>query len=248
LFAHGWKDSACFYGCGESYVTSQFGARERSLLKWSECCVRGLQSAAPLEETKTEEEYDEFHPSFERTDEEAFLPAFVPSSLSSLSFHFNRAAGNLYSPRLIENVAMNRRKEDRFAMASKILRGYIFVRGKHTRLCLSATIRSVDPLLVGRLNRLDLGIVLDYLPMLRCMSALERQADLIFNAIQDADPNVAFDMAHRQRSTRRSRTRGREHYFEKVVPSFAWAESGAAIMARELGSTLADVLLVTCLH
>jgi hypothetical protein len=248
LFANGWKDSACFYGCGESYLTRQFGTRERNLLKWSERCVRGLLSAAPLQETTTEDECDEVHPSFERTDEEAFLQAQVPSSLSSLSFYFNRAAGNLYSPRWIENASMDRRKEDRLAMASTILRGYIFVRGKQTRLCLSATIRSVDPLLVGRMNRLDGGIVLDYLPMLRCMSALEREADFIFNTIQDADPDAAFDMAHRQRSTRRSRTRGREHYFEKVVPSFAWSEPGAPIMARELGTALADTLLVTRLH
>jgi hypothetical protein len=229
-------------------MTRQLGARDRSLLKLIECCVRGLLSAAPLEETATEEACDEAHPSFERTDEEAFLPAQVPSSLSSLPFDFKRAAGNLYSPRLIETVSMNRRKEDRFVVASTILRDYIFVRGKHTRLSLSATMRSVDPLLVGRLNRLDGGIVLDYLPMLRCMSALEREADSIFNTIQHTDQNAAFDMAHRQRSTRRSRARGREHYLEKVVPSFAWAGPGAAIMARELGTTLADSLLVTCLH
>jgi hypothetical protein len=223
-------------------MTRLAGSRERKLLKWSEPIVRGLSSAIPIVDGASEEESDEPRSSSNVTDEAMFLPTQVPTCLWTLPLHF-RTAYVSSAPTQHDN-SIERQRATNASNAFDVLYACIFPICTQARMRSCSMNRALDPLLLDRVNVLHDQIFLDYLPLLRCMAALERDAESAFRAIEEADPDAATDMSNRRRSTRCSRKLGREHYFEKVVPPFALRECGRT--AKQVGELLASSLLVTC--
>lgn len=238
MISLGWKENSYFYGNADIYVNRVIGSRERKLLKWSESNVRGL---APSSSNILEEvEPDAFKSSADVSEEDMLLPSPVPNCILSLPLFLNPECRS--SKYVLQSDAFQRSRATKTEGAMKILRDLMFAREKHTGVSLRATKRHVDPLLLERFKTVDTMFFLDYLPLLRCMAVHERVAESVFCAAQAKDPDAVSSLTNRGRSTRRTKKLGREHYFEGVVPGFAWQKSSRT--AKDVGSVLANSSLL----
>lgn len=214
------------------------GSRERNLLKLSESAIRGL--SPPIADVTDDEETEEFNINSDVPEEDMLLPANPPECVLSLPFYLSPS---LYSPESVrKDHSLLRRKTSKTVEAINLFCDFIFTRDMQTRMVLRAMSRDVDPLISGHYATVDSQLFLDYLPLMRCMAVHECSSEFIFNAAEAQDPDAAATMTNRLRSTRRSKKLGREHYLERVVPSFVWQQSDTT--AKEVGERLADSSLL----
>lgn len=247
LIACGWKDTACFYGDCDAYMTIPASARERLLLKRSEALGRGLSSTpvykSVSEATATDQE--ETPPdTLDLTmwspptgsgcvlDEDMYIPNRLPTALMSLKELLIASRGHC-----IANSNYNLVQDRTIAMAEKL--------GE-----LLDTIQGYDPRMAK--NR-GLGYssfeyschFLDYLPLLRVMAKQEEEADIVFQEALKVDPDACASISYGiRRNTRRSATQPkREHYFESLLMN-TYSRDEVAAIAQELGRQLSDSLIV----
>jgi hypothetical protein len=242
LFTLGWKDDSYFYGDCESYMNFPTTFRERQLLKRSEKAHRGFSfpSVDTFEAPEDDDEYKGMQ--FDRSDEGLFLSNPSPTCLLSLPSYLREVGGSHsvgYSPEL---DLLESRKLHRLRETSDLLSNFIFVEQPlETHMFCRGLVREVDPLLPS-VDAIDRHLFLDYLPMLRCMSLHERSSEYVFALAHKEDPDAATSLSNRTRTTRRSKAKGRQHYFENVSPAFEWKDTQQS--AKQVGATLAESFLM----
>jgi hypothetical protein len=242
LFNLGWKDDSYFYGDCESYMNFPTTFRERQLLKRSEAALRGFSfpSVDVFEAPEDDDDYKGMQ--FDRSEEGLFLSNPSPTCLLSLPSYLREVGGSHSvgdSPELdlLESRKLNRLREtcdllSNFVFVERPLQAHMFCRG---------LVREVDPLLPS-VDAIDRHLFLDYLPMLRCMSIHERSSEYVFALAHEEDPDAATSLSNRTRTTRRSKAKGRQHYFENVSPAFEWKDTEQS--AKQVGATLAESYLL----
>lgn len=237
----GWKDTACFYGDAETFVSNRFSARERYLLKRLEATGRGqfaLVDAAGSDASTLEEELKSsgdscgfafWVPSSEspKSDEDFLLPMSPPPSLLSLPSILVDAEKYRYSspPPLKRQLLQCRtraRARELFDLLCKVcpcdgLLGVGASRSKPS--CLP--------------DELDEKLSLDYIPILKVMGQSELAVD---TSTQCGDR----EFHPYQRSTRTSAKR-RSHYYEKLNTALKWDVDN--LSAHEVGMRLAESLI-----
>ena len=240
LFTLGWKDDCSFFGCSESYVSNVSALLDRRLLKRTESDVRGLSlsSAEDFEPTDDDEDYKGL--SFDKCEEDMFLPAPTPTCLLSLPTFLRQACKTIGT-----SSALNRVEHKMLAHWEKTIHlAADFVFPSSTNHMFSRGLsRALDPSVKNR-ELIDSALFLDYLPLVRCMALHERAAEHVFAQAHAEDPELATTLSNRQRSTRRSRKLGREHYLEKVSPAFQRQQTNNHESAKQIGSILAESVLV----
>ena len=195
-------------------------SREQKLLLWQECSVRGL-SPKYVDAPDNEETQESPLVSSEMTEEDYLFPVDPPVFLLELSHSLT-----LFSKSPLNDITeefVYRTKVAKVMEAITSLRDFLFCHPKYTRL--QSRLLS-DPLLLNH-QALSLNLFLDYLPLLRSMAVQERISDYMFK-IQEAsnsDDASALMKNHGRRVTRRSKTRGREQYFDKLFPPYAFETS-----------------------
>lgn len=240
LFTSGWKDDSYFFGDSESYVTRPVTLRERMLLRQSEEGLRGhcFPRDDAFEAPEDDEDYKFIQ--FDRTEEGLFLPNPAPTPLLSLPMYLKNAGIKSHvSPDL---YLLERRKRERLNQTTELLSNFVFADlPARTRMFSSGVVREVDPLL-SNADTIDRNLFLEYMPILRCINALERSEEYVFSLAQASDPDAATSLSNRSRTTRRSKALGRHHYLESVVPAFVWKDGDRT--PKDVGRVLAESLLV----
>lgn len=240
LIAMGWKDTACFYGDNEAYMTMPSSQRELRLIKLSEtlarnrsCAISEIAGSASQEEGAFEDETDFVMwspPDSKRSDEDCFLPRPVPTPLEylpSLLLYARKYPKCINFPK--EELLESRRK----TTADVVLRlvGPIFTGKARTKMfCLGLGRSRSSPLEF----EYDSNLFLEYIPMLRNIAIHERSAE--------SDPESETTRDSSRRSTRGSAKRGRPHFFERLSDSFRLGET--EFTARETAQKLASSLLL----
>lgn len=217
--------------------------RERQLLKRSEKALRGFSvpSVDVFEAPDDDDDYNFMH--FDRSEESLFLTNPSPTCLLSLPTYLrevgarDHSVGNSPELDLLES-----RKRKRMRETSDLLLNFIFVEQPlQAHMFCRGLVREVDPLLPS-VDAIDRHLFLDYLPMLRCMSLHERSSEYEFALARKEDPDAATSLSNRTRTTRRSKAKGRLHYFENVSPAFQWQDTEQS--AKQVGATLAESFLL----
>jgi hypothetical protein len=215
-------------------------SRERNLLHWHEHSVRGL---IPLySETLDNEETADVPPVSSEVAEEDFLfPVNPPAFMLDLAQLLHASKG-VSSWNCINDEFICRKKITKVMEAMSMAREYIFAQPKYTRL-LSRLLSFplLDPLCYQHQTfSTHINFFLDYLPLLRCMAVQERVAEYVYN-VQESS-NDAYLMKNGRRATRRSLKRGREQYFETIVPSYVFVGSNKT--AKDIVEVLANTSLL----
>jgi hypothetical protein len=191
----------------------------------SEMMIRGkaFRSEEPQQDQGEAEEGSIIF--WENSEEDMYLANPRPHSLSSLPYQLKKVAADkagAIGATLISQDPLFDRK-----MLATLDHGMDMLEMCDSRLDFAwlklfapRISRQFDPMLNAR-EMLDNRVVLDYLPLLRCMAVLERAADV---ASLDDDPlsqELSQASACEGRLTRRGRKRGRVHYFEQAFECFS---------------------------
>jgi hypothetical protein len=216
-------------------------SRDRNLLHWHDRSVRGL-SPLYAEILDNQETIEDPSMSSEMAEEDFLFPVDPPA------FMLDMAHSLTLSPRSplwngINNEFLCRTKTKKLLEAMTVARDFIFAQPKYTRL-LSRL--SSHPLLDPCFKQhqplsADFHLFLDYLPLLRCMAVQERIAEYLFK-VQESSNDGSSLMNKGRRTTRRSLKRGREQYFETIVPSYLFVDSNKT--AKDIVELLANTSLL----
>jgi hypothetical protein len=216
--------------------------RERQLLKRSEKTLRGFSfpSVDVFEAPEDDDDYNFMH--FDRSEESLFLANPSPTCLFSLPSYLREVGGSHSVADSPELDLLESRKLKRLCETSDLLSNFIFVlQPLIAHMFCRGLVREVDPLLPS-VEAIDRHLFLDYLPMLRCMSFHERSSEFEFALAHKEDPDAATSLSNRTRTTRRSKAKGRQHYFENVSSAFEWKDTEQS--AKQVGATLAGSYLL----
>jgi hypothetical protein len=224
LFAAGWKDDAGFFGGADAYMTLPFTRRERNLL------VRSSESHTREFSVPSLEEESEL---FQQSEEDSFLPN--PSPLLSLPLWLQSTSASLHGTNKLlptyEPIVFGTNKDPSAVL--ELLDEYLFSSyPQKVQLFFSRIHRTLDPLL-PRSGTIDHRLWLDYLPLIRCMAVLDREAACRAAAGDPAASN------NRKRQTRRSTQRGFEYHLGTKVPPCLWGR----IEAKDMVASLAESAL-----
>jgi len=242
LFTLGWKDNCGYFGTNESYMSLPAALLDRRLLKRTESAVRGL-SLSSVEDFELPEDDEEYNGLvFGRCEEDMFLFTPTPTSILSLPTLLRRTRGSSDTcyPANDDNL-LERKMLSQWEKAIQLAADYVFP-SAIPKMFSRGLSRAMDPILPNR-QLIDSALFLDFFPILRCMALHERAAEHVFVQTGAADTEFAATLSNCQRSTRRSRKRGREHYLEKISPTFQRQESDLA-SAKQIGAVLAESALV----
>jgi hypothetical protein len=215
-------------------------SREQKLLRWNECSIRG--ASPKYSDNVDEEESDEFRPTaLDISEEDNLFLVDSPISMRALPLYLNPSSRSPVN--VAQDEFFRQRKATKMLKTTKMLSGYIFPQASHIRFSQRfALSRFVNPSFTNQSSIVDSDLLLDYLPFLRGMAVQERISDCIFQAQEILDPDAASSTNHRKRETRRSKKLGREQYFEKIIPSYVFADSERT--AKEITNQLADLSLL----
>jgi len=228
----GWKDNCAFFGQCNEYTTANLTRRERSLLVRCERLARGLSlPEGRVEEENIETDDEDYFPCRQATEEDGLLPNMAPTCLISLPHYLRTLNDNdSLTPTCnpggtYESIGLAYRTERKQKRILEVLDEYLFVLDNwKCRLFFSGVHRPMDPLL-PKPETMDRRLWLDYLPLIRCMAALDHAAEAAFNqALSEQDAAKAASLSNQKRQTRRTTRRGFSHYVETLVPSCVWNE------------------------
>jgi hypothetical protein len=216
-------------------MVSYSSHKERKLLQLNECSIRGRSPQYSGLEFDTEDETLEFP--WSETSEEDWLHSIdVPTPLHSLPSLLNPLCASYET--FLQAQWYKRAKESKRIEALDVLRDYIFTQPKYIQY----SGRLESSLVENQMNMLDINLFLDYLPILRSMAVHERISDSIYHIQDVSNPNAIHVLSKRKPNTRQSKRHGREHYFDKVIPSYVWEKSKLAV--KEIGHQLAEMSLL----
>ena len=214
--------------------------RERRLLRWNESSIRGcsLQYSGIADEDET----DQYRENLSQSSEEDYLLSnSIPVPLVDLP-QILSASTTLF-PSSVRYELYKQQQKSVCTEALHILRDSIFTHPKYTRYSRRLEIPMPDTehcLIDSRTCMLDSDVFLDYLPLLRCMAEQERIAEFISKAQDQLSHDIPS--TSRRRSTRQSTRRGREHYFDQIVPSYTW--KGSDRTSKDIADQLATMSML----
>lgn len=232
----GWKENSNFYGACETYMV-KLTSRERSLLHWHERSVRGL-SPLYAEDLDNEESSDDPPFSSEMTEEDFLFPVDPPTFMIDLSQSLDTSSRPPLS-HCIRDEFFCRTKTTNLSETLTLTRECIFAQPKYIRLL--SRLLSYPLCSQNRSMSSDYDLFLDYIPLLRCMAVQERVSEYMFK-LQTSSNDASSRANNGRRTTRRSLKRGREQYFDKIVPSHAF--EGSMQTAQEIVELLANTSLL----
>lgn len=242
LFSKNWNENYGFYGNPEAYLTFPISSRERRLLKHDVRRFRGTGSIIPERRSHDGEVDDEEFVDIVRdaSDEDLYIANEAPRSLLSLPGYLMGCglAPTLPPIDALQNFSMNQK---RILCATESFDFLIhFFLPIH--MSLGSSLESELGHSLNYNGTMHSSFFLDYLPILRNISVLETIAESVAKLLAPNDSMIDDDMTKRRVSTRRSRSLGHRHYFEKVYPEYVWQES--EYTAKDIGFKLTKASLV----
>lgn len=183
---------------------------------------RGL--AFPRAEVRdlSEEDDDEDHINFDRSEEDLFISNEAPACLISLSVDLMQTNSSLDLPPIdpIRNQLFDTKRDIYAFNRFDLFRNYVFPHDiSLCRLFLNQYELDYEPLLEST-SIFSSMIFLDYLPILRGIAINECIGEFVHKTISLTEDSELFNNNDRRIGTRRSRKRGRIHHLEKIIPDY----------------------------
>jgi hypothetical protein len=219
LFELGWKDSSCFFGGSDAFMTSFFSMREKKIFQRTLNDLRGL-AFEDAEEVAGSNDRDEkeAEPDIEDIirwkaqvlEEDMFIPRTFEDPLASLPHILRKSAGCPLAS--LDDLDLERRKHatahETYELLNYIIDDDSRVKASRPKLGW-VPVHSLVPEDV-----FDRETFLDYLPLLRSMALSESVAEFLHNASKTEEEEE--HNARSRRSTRSATRNGRQNYFDTI--------------------------------
>jgi hypothetical protein len=216
--------------------------RERELLQFNECSIRGQSPQYAVVVLDTEDEPLEFSLLYtDMSEEDGLRTIDIPTSLHSLPSLLNPTRTSYNTA--YQEEQHKRNKESNHMSILNVLREYIFTQPKHIQYLGRLESISVDRYqTLNQMNMMDCVIFLDYLPLLRCMAFHEQISDRIVHVQVDSNQAEISNATKRKPNTRQSKKVGREQYFDKIIPVCSLHDSTQTV--KDVATQLANMSLL----
>ena len=221
-------------------MTRYLSHRERKLLRWNELSIRGcsLQYSGVVDDDDGDEEEVKYRESTSvSSDEDNLFSSSIPTALFDLPLVLTASTVTIHCT-LRHEFYQQQQKSNR-AELLQLLRDYAFTNPKYTRYSrrLELPVTELDHGL-SELCMLESDIFLDYLPLLRNMAVQERISEFIFKTSSSSDCRSTTQRF----KTRRSKSLGRDQYFDKIIPSYTTKESNRT--SKDIADRLANMSML----